>query len=97
MRLFLDNIVKSSHSAQYINHVVDKLCDSRPHVKLMGYLIAGKVVGKLAGDCQVEVAHRFMDAMNIKELPTIDDLSQEHLALIVSPLLLYLKRSLLNC
>ncbi|KAF4611649.1 hypothetical protein D9613_003824 [Agrocybe pediades] len=76
-----DNIVKSSKSSEHIKLVIEKLGDSRPHVKLMGYLIAPKIVRKLSGAPQVDVALQFMEAMGLTDLPAIDDLSQEHLAL----------------
>lgn len=79
-----ENIVQSNRSAEYLDILLTKLQDSRPHVKLMAYLVSISATRKLAGDGQTAFAQKLLDAMDINEISGIDDNSQEHLALSVS-------------
>jgi U3 small nucleolar RNA-associated protein 10 len=74
-----DSILISDRLPIYLDSLVGKLEDARPHVKLMGYLIALSLIKKSSGKPQIEMARRFMDVMGLDKLPNIDDLSQDHL------------------
>ena len=93
-----DNILISDRLPIYLDSLVGKLEDARPHVKLLGYLIALSLVKKSSGKPQIEMARRFMDVMGLNELPDIDDLSQDHLTLEVNFffLILFVRRNLIS-
>ncbi len=83
-----ENIINSDRLIIDADSVIEKLSDSRPHVKLLSHLIALSLIKTLSGEYQIELAQKVLSLMNLDELAGIDDLSQEHLTLNVSDPLL---------
>ena len=79
-----DNILVSDRLPIYLDSLIGKLEDARPHVELLGYLIALSLIKKSSGQSQIEMARKFLDVLGLDELPDIDDLSQDHLTLEVN-------------
>jgi len=78
-----DNILVSDRLPIYLDSLIGKLEDARPHVELLGYLIALSLIKKSSGQSQMEMARKFLNILGLDELPDIDDLSQDHLTLQV--------------
>jgi len=79
-----DNLLKSEHFAADLTKLLAKLRQDDAHTKLLGYLIVISLIKKSTEERRAHVAYMVMEAMSLSQLPGVDDLSQEHLALGVS-------------
>lgn len=73
---FADNILRSDHFAQHLETLVSKLHDENPHSRAFAYLVMRALVEKMSGAHQIEVANKVLEALNLEELPSLDDLPE---------------------
>lgn len=71
-----ENIMRSNTCSVHQEALIKKLQDLNPHVKVMGYLIAGALLGLLSGSHQLAAACKVLQVMNFEELRGIDDMPE---------------------
>ncbi|KAF7321073.1 U3 small nucleolar RNA-associated protein 10 [Mycena chlorophos] len=68
-----ENIMASNQFSAHLNAFVRKLQDSDPHVRVLAFLVVRALLVRLEGRHQIDAANQALEALNVQQLPEVDD------------------------